>query len=62
MNPPEADKGFIPCRLRRYNDFVDTPLLCGGAVHFGILLHAHVGIEQKQGSTTKLLPCFFQLN
>jgi hypothetical protein len=34
LNPPEADKGFIPRRLRRYNAFVDTPLLCGGVVHF----------------------------
>jgi hypothetical protein len=33
FNPPEADKGLIPRRLRRYNAFVDTPRLCGGAVH-----------------------------
>ena len=33
FNPPEADKGLIPRRLRRYNVFVDTPLLCGGVVH-----------------------------
>ncbi|MBW1942635.1 MAG: hypothetical protein JRJ51_07355 [Deltaproteobacteria bacterium] len=33
MNPPEADKGFIPRRLRRFNAFVDTPLLCSGVVH-----------------------------
>jgi len=33
LNPPEADKGLIPRRLRRYNAFVDTPLLCGGVVH-----------------------------
>jgi hypothetical protein len=33
FNPPEADKGLIPRRLRRHNVFVDTPLLCGGVVH-----------------------------
>jgi len=36
INPPEADKGLIPRRLRRYNVFVDTPLLCGGVVHFEV--------------------------
>ncbi len=33
FNPPEADKGLIPRRLRRFNAFVDTPLLCSGVVH-----------------------------
>jgi hypothetical protein len=33
FNPPEADKGLIPRRLRRYNVFVDTTLPCGGVVH-----------------------------
>ena len=33
LNPPEADKGFIPRCLRSYNAIVDIPLLRGGAVH-----------------------------
>jgi hypothetical protein len=36
LNPPEADKGFIPRRLRLYNAFSDTPLLCGGVVHYSL--------------------------
>ena len=31
---PEADKGFIHHRLRRYNALADTPLICGAIVHF----------------------------
>jgi len=33
FNPPEAQV-LIPRCLRRYNAFVDTPLLCGGVVHY----------------------------
>ena len=36
FNPPEADKGLIPRRLRRCNVFVETPLLCGGVVHLTV--------------------------
>jgi hypothetical protein len=34
FDPPKADKGLIPRCLRRYNAFEDTPLLCGGVVHY----------------------------
>ena len=27
-------RGLIPRRLRRFIAFTDTPLLCGGVVHF----------------------------
>jgi hypothetical protein len=27
-------RGLIPRRLRRFIAFIDTPLLCGGVVHF----------------------------
>ena len=37
FNPVEADKGLIPRRLRRFNAFVDTPLLCGGVVHHALV-------------------------
>ena len=34
FNPPEADEVLTPRRLRRFIAVTDTPLLCGGAVHF----------------------------
>jgi hypothetical protein len=45
FSPPKADKGLFPRRWGRYMAFIDTPVLCGGVVHYpggidwGLKLH-----------------------
>ncbi|MCF8233619.1 MAG: hypothetical protein K9G67_01770 [Bacteroidales bacterium] len=59
MNPPEADKGFIPRPLGRFNIPLNTPLLCGGVVYYIVIYlvsyQKTTGNENKSDFITECL-------